>query len=75
MGWRGQEDEGEGLGREEVPERDRGHRKGSEIEMESRGLLNVDLWALNSPGLWPLPCRRDAKYHRFWLTGPAYIRN
>lgn len=39
------------------------------------GLLNVDLWVLRSPGLWPLPGRRDAKCHRFWLTDPAYIRN
>lgn len=49
-------------------------KKGSGMETESRGLLNVDLWVLaRSPGIWPLPGRRDAKCHRFWLTYPAYI--
>lgn len=51
-----------------MSERNRGRQKGSETEMESRRLLNVDLWVLNSLGLWLLPCRRDAEYHRFWLT-------
>lgn len=51
-----------------MSESNRGHQKGSEIEMESRRLLNVDLWVLNSLGLWPVLCRRDVEYHQFWLT-------
>lgn len=41
----------ERLEREEASEWDGECQKGSGMEMESRGLLNVDLWALHFPGL------------------------
>lgn len=45
-------------GREEISERDRVRQKGLGMEIESRGgLLNVDLWALHFPGLWPATVR------------------
>lgn len=52
--------------------RDKEHERGArDGETENGGLLNVDLWALRFPSLWPLLCRRDAGYHRFWLTDPS----
>lgn len=51
-GWdRGRVRERERERREETSERDRDFQKGSGMETESRGLLNVDLWVLRSPGL------------------------